>query len=121
MAVDTADISDPKAKEAIDSGTAEFIPQSSQLSTTIDDFFARHSSSPQHILGAVRARALVDRNSKSRNQDDVFLVLKCNNPTLDDAVDALRLLKDIQADEETCRRFKTEARQLWKEATAFDE
>ena len=109
-----------KVSTTISTGT-EVFPSTSTLNDYNDKFLAKHSNSPRHIHGALRARALLKPETKAQNERELLETLDFDDSRMDleSAVQGLQLLVEWNCDREFRTAYLDKAKARYKDATVF--
>ncbi|EHK99205.1 putative N-alpha-acetyltransferase 16, NatA auxiliary subunit [Glarea lozoyensis 74030] len=107
----------PKTKEVI---TSEFnlLPASTSLTKFNDDYLASHKDCARRTLSALSVRKLISPDAAPTCEKDVAAVLKLSAITVEEAQEALTLLRSWNSSEVDA--FKSSAAQKWPKATIFE-
>jgi peptide alpha-N-acetyltransferase len=113
-----------KDAETLAPQTAEIIkseftllPASTSLSQYNDEYLSKHKDSARHTLSASRVHKLLSPDSAARYEKDAANVIKLPSITMDEAKEALDLLRSWNSSE--ADGFRTSAAAKWPNATAF--
>ena len=99
--------------------TSEFtlIPESVSLPKYNEDFLAKHKDSATHTLSVLRVWRLLSPESSSQCEKAAVSTLELPSITMEEAKEALELLKSWRSDQ--VESFRSKAASKWMEATVF--
>lgn len=93
------------------------LPRSTPLAQVNDKYLAKHKDSARSTTSALRVRKLLSPDSASSVEKDVAAVIKLPNITMEEAKEALELLRSWQSAE--AATFKSSAAAKWPKASLF--
>lgn len=98
---------------------AEFteIPADADLAQRNQAFREKHKASAQHVLATIRAQATLGKEDRTKLAKDVVSLLQVEGVQLEDARDALEVLKGWHSGE--LEGFKKAAAAKWPESSIF--
>ena len=94
---------------------------SSSLKDLNDTFISSAPSSAAHIFAHVRARQTLDSSSKDTNKGDISKILeKCEDTSISQAVEAVKLIRELGGEKQHIDLFVEKAMKRWPEATVIE-
>lgn len=109
---------DSSVSEAI-SSSAVSIPDRSSLESFNDDFLAKEKDTPLSVLAGLKARLLLNPESKDDCVSGVTATIDLPAAKFPDGQAGLALLKEWKCDNDTVEAFKAVAKARWPQVSAF--
>ncbi|KAI9756716.1 MAG: hypothetical protein M4579_003717 [Chaenotheca gracillima] len=114
-----ADTLPPKASTVITSGLNSLLKSGTSPTSLNDAFLSRHTQSPRHIIGGLRARNLIAPKSQAEHEKRALAAVDLPEANTADAKEAMNLLKQWGA-RDSARDLRKRARERWSETTWFE-
>lgn len=95
------------------------LPQINKVTEWNNNFLDRHKSSASHTQAGLRVRALIGKEAKATNENDLLGTLSLDTISMEDASAGLELLNEWGSSKEVKERYRSSAAERWSRASIF--